>query len=123
MGFGTRIRDLRKAHGLTQVQLSGLIGITQGSLSAIEKGNTKELRAQTILELARHLGTSPEWLKTGKGSPGEPVTPDPDEAEALHLFRALPPSRREEWLRNGRFLLSESSQRPTKANPFPAKHR
>ena len=123
MTFGTRIRDLRKSLGLTQVQLSALCGITQGSLSAIEKGNTKELKAGTILELARHLGTSPEWLKTGRGSPGEPVTPDPDESEALHLFRALPPARREEWLRNGRFLLTESSAKPTKANPFPAKHR
>ncbi len=122
MKLGTRVRDLRKALGLTQVQLSRRAGITQGSLSSIENGETKELRAETILALAKHLGTSPEWIRTGIGPPTEPERPTPDESEALHLYRALPPSRREEWLRHGRFLLSESSTTPTKAHPF-AKHR
>ena len=122
MTFGTRIKGLRVARGLTQIQLSGRAGITQGSLSAIERGNTKGLKAGTILALAKALGTSPEWLQTGKGSPGEPVTPDPDEAEALHLFRALSPAIRAQWVSNGRWLLAEESTVPTKAQPF-TKHR
>ncbi len=120
--LGTRVRGLRKALGLTQVQLSRLAGITQGSLSSIENGDTKELRAETILALAKHLGTSPDWIRTGAGPPTEPERPTPDEAEALHLFRALPAERREEWLRHGRFLLSESASKPARAIPF-AKHR
>lgn len=118
MSFGTRIKGLRVARGLTQVQLSGRAGITQGSLSAIERGNTKGLKAGTILALAKSLGTSPQWLQTGKGSPGEPVTPDPDEAEALHLFRALPPHVRAKWLSNGRWLLAEEGQPASQADPF-----
>lgn len=126
MGTGKRIKDLRRSLGLTQVRLAGLVGITQGALSSIETGETHELKARTILKLARHLGTSPEFLKTGEGSPAESERPTPDEAEALHIFRALPEDRREEWLRSGRFLLSEASRHPTRANPFPhklTKHR
>ena len=122
MNLGGRIKTLRKALGLTQVQLAKTAAITQGSLSSIEQSDTKELKAGTILALAKALGTSPEWLKTGEGPPTEAERPTPDESEALHLFRALPPERRAEWLRHGRFLLSESTGKPSRAAPF-AKHR
>lgn len=118
MTLGKRIKDLRLTLGLTQVQLAGKAGVSQGSLSAIETGETVMLKAETILGLADALGTSPEWIQTGRGPPGESVRPDPDQAEALHIFRALSPAARAKWLSNGRWLLAEDSPKPSKAHPF-----
>ena len=54
------------------------------------------------------------------------MTPDPDEAEAYHILRAMSPATRSQWLSNGRWMLAEDSAKPSKANPFkttPAKTR
>lgn len=120
---GARIKDLRLSLGLTQQQLAKRAAITQGSLSSIERGSTKGLKADTIIALAKALGTNPQWLQTGKGAPGEALTPDPDEVEAIHILRALSPQARVRWLSNGRWMMAEESAKPTKANPFPAKVR
>lgn len=118
MSFGSRIRDLRVSLGLTQIQLSARAGITQGSLSSIERGDTKGMKSETILNLARALGTSPEYLQTGKGPLGGAAKLTADELAALQLFQAPSPASRAKWLSNGRWLLAEEATTPPKVALF-----
>ena len=52
--FASRLEALRLDRGLTQVQLSGLCGLTQPHLSALERG-AWEPRLETIVVLVRAL--------------------------------------------------------------------
>ena len=38
--FGERLRSLRLAHGYTQIQLAGLLGIDRSFIGNIERGST-----------------------------------------------------------------------------------
>lgn len=52
--IGQRIRKYRKAHGLSQNQLSEMVGISVTHLSHIETGNTK-LSLPVLVDIARVL--------------------------------------------------------------------
>jgi transcriptional regulator with XRE-family HTH domain len=60
--IGRRIKERREARGFTQEQLAAVSGVTQGTLSSLEKGRTKEPEASTILSVAAALKTSPYML-------------------------------------------------------------
>lgn len=62
MGIGEKIKSLRKQAGLTQMQLSKKAGIKQPTLSAIEKGDAKNLRATTVAGIAKALNISESLL-------------------------------------------------------------
>ena len=61
---GRRIRELR-GFDTTQGQFAHRIGVSQGYLSYIERGE-KEVGAETLLKISREFGRSLEWLLTGK---------------------------------------------------------
>jgi transcriptional regulator with XRE-family HTH domain len=61
---GRRIRELR-GFDLTQEEFALRIGISQGYLSYIERGE-KEVGAETLLRISRETGKSIEWLLTGE---------------------------------------------------------
>jgi DNA-binding transcriptional regulator YiaG len=64
--LGTRIRTLREAGGLTQMDLALAIGVTQAALSAWETGNSLNLKLQTFLRILDVLGVAePEYLIRG----------------------------------------------------------
>lgn len=73
--IGTRIRALRKARGMTMVQLAGLVDVSQSAVSQWESGRECPAR-DNLLRLARALGTNTGLLL------GEPRLP-PAEV-ALH---------------------------------------
>jgi len=63
MHLGARIKNLRKARGLTQKQLADKANIKQQALSAIErKGKTS---MDTLIKIAQILDTSPAALQYG----------------------------------------------------------
>lgn len=62
--IGQRIRELRGFY-MRQEELARRIGVSQGHLSRIERGE-KEIGAQILLNIARAFGKSIEWLLTGK---------------------------------------------------------
>jgi len=119
MTFGGRIKDLRKTAGLTQHQLAKLAGIAQSTLGDIESGATKHSYGPTAVRLAQALNVSPDWLSSGRGPMVRASGADPDESEALHIYRALPKAMREAWMASGRALLAQVG--PSIANPYPAK--
>lgn len=61
---GHRIRRLR-GFNMTQGELAERVGISQGHLSYIERGE-KEIGAEILLRISRQFGEPLEWLLTGK---------------------------------------------------------
>lgn len=62
---GRRIRELR-GFDLTQGELAGTLGVSQGHLSRMERGEV-EIGAEILLKIGREFGRSLEWLLTGEG--------------------------------------------------------
>ncbi|MBA2689638.1 MAG: helix-turn-helix transcriptional regulator [Burkholderiales bacterium] len=67
MTIGSRIKEVRKERGLSQVELANLAGVKQSSISELERGESKQPNAANLLKISRLLGVSPDWLIHGKG--------------------------------------------------------
>ena len=61
---GRRIRELR-GFDMTQAELALKIGVSQGYLSTVEKGQG-EVGVGVLLAISREFDKSIEWLLTGK---------------------------------------------------------
>ncbi|MNW32993.1 Antitoxin PezA [compost metagenome] len=59
--IGEKIKAFRKLHNLSQVEFSTALGISQGNLSEIEKGNSKP-SADTLIALRTKYGFDLNWL-------------------------------------------------------------
>ena len=85
--LGGRIKSLRLARGLAQPDLAARVGISQPSLSNIERNKTEKLRGDTLAGLCRELGVTPDVLLRGT------TTRNPEsvlhEAEIMGLWRQL----------------------------------
>lgn len=121
--MGKRVRALRKARGLTQVQLAKRAGVTQSAISDIERGDTTEMMGPTLSALCAALGTNPPWLLDGKGTPAAAIHADIDEGELLAVFRALPDNQRGALLTVARSMQAGSDPEPSHINPYPRKKR
>ena len=67
--IGARIRNTRKALGLTQVDLAKAVGLNQSTISDIE--NDAKFEATTLMAIARALLKSPQFIMTGKPEANE----------------------------------------------------
>lgn len=81
-----RLREMRKALGLTQRQLGDALGIRDSAISKIEKGENA-LTEQNIRAICREFNVSYEWLSTGRGEMFEdlPETLLSELAQQYHL--------------------------------------
>jgi len=61
---GDHIRRLRKSLGLTQIEFSKQIGISQGTLSDIEQGNCNP-SVETVLSIHERYGVTLHWILKG----------------------------------------------------------
>ena len=61
-----RIKEIRKALGMTLEQFGEAIGIKKSSLSLIENGINSPSE-QTIKSICREFNVSEDWLRTGEG--------------------------------------------------------
>ncbi len=59
--MGRRIRDLRKARGITQEQMAMSLGISASFMGHIERG-TRTASLETLVILCRVLQVSPAYL-------------------------------------------------------------
>lgn len=66
--FGARLKIFRKNKGITGIELARIIGISQGSLSDLERGKTNPSLG-TIQNLATKTDIDLVWLITGKEAP------------------------------------------------------
>lgn len=65
-----RVIQARRDAGLSQVELSRRVGVTQQSIQQLENGTVKSPRY--VLELAEALNVNPTWLRSGKGDKAPP---------------------------------------------------
>jgi tetratricopeptide (TPR) repeat protein len=74
-GLGRRVLDLRRRKGISQAELAPAAHISPAYLSLVEQGKRRPSPA-VIRGLAEQLGTTPEYLATGRA--GEPRTLEVD---------------------------------------------
>lgn len=65
-----RIRESRKAKGLSQKQLADAIGVTPSAISQYEIKSGTEPSLKNLSKIAKALDVSFEWLATGRGVKG-----------------------------------------------------
>lgn len=78
MSMGERLRGARTARKLSQMRLAAMAGVSQSTISDIERG--RNAGSTEAAKLAAVLGVSALWLSTGRGSrtddaPIRPVMP------------------------------------------------
>ena len=61
-----RIKELRKALGLNQMEFGKRIGVAPNTISTYENG-TRALSDAIIMLVCREFGVSETWLRTGAG--------------------------------------------------------
>lgn len=67
MELKDRIRKARRDAGLTQSELAGKVGVTQASISELERGQTKA--SVHLLKIAQACNVDPVWLSEGDSHP------------------------------------------------------
>ncbi|HRL22995.1 helix-turn-helix domain-containing protein [Alcaligenes sp. SDU_A2] len=63
--FSERLRHARLQRGLSQAELARLCNLSQSAISNYESGTRRD--AREILDLAKALNVSAQWLKSGLG--------------------------------------------------------
>lgn len=66
-----RIKELRKALGLTQQEFSDRIGVKRNTIAQYESGRNEPLDAVIAL-ICREFNVSEKWLRTGAGDMFQP---------------------------------------------------
>lgn len=62
MGMGERIKEMRKAKGLTQEELAQRLGLKDSAIAKYENGRVENIKRSTIAEMAKILECSPVYL-------------------------------------------------------------
>jgi transcriptional regulator with XRE-family HTH domain len=62
MTLGERILILRRRNHMTQRELAKEAGLNTNTIARLEQGNLKDLGGQSVVKLARALGTSTDYL-------------------------------------------------------------
>ena len=114
-----RLKKAREAAGLTQPELATRAGVSQGTIGNVEAGLRKQPRG--LLDIARALNVSPQWLATGTGPmrPGgdaSAASPQPPTLqEALHALALALRMTDEITLLQARPLLQRMAEQPEQA--------
>lgn len=61
-----RIRELRKALGLTQQEFADRLGVKRNTIAQYETGRNSPIEA-VITSICREFNVNEEWLRTGQG--------------------------------------------------------
>jgi len=66
--FGTRLKDIRKRRGLSQVELAARLGVHQSLISQYERGYLR-LHGALLVRLAQALDSTPDEILAVKTAP------------------------------------------------------
>ena len=92
-----KIKDLRKAKGLTLEQVASVVGVGKSTVRKWETGMIANMRRDKIAALAKALGTTPAylmgWKEDDKKIPLDKVELTEEEKRMLELFRRIPKER------------------------------
>lgn len=67
MNLGERIAAARKSAGLSKSELARRLGRSPSAATQWESGETKALKAESLIGIAQATGVRAEWLETGRG--------------------------------------------------------
>lgn len=73
MTFGNRLKELRKAKGLTQIEISKDINFSQSAITAYENGK-REPNFEVLQKLAAYFNVSTDYLLGKTDTLNPPVT-------------------------------------------------
>lgn len=109
--IGQRLSVLRKAKGLTQVDMAAALGVAQGLVSKYERGD-RLLHGELIVEFARLLGVSSDDILGITSRRAKPAAPAVDKTLARRLaqLQKLPRRDRDALLRTLDAFLAKSSR-------------
>jgi transcriptional regulator with XRE-family HTH domain len=96
-GMAQRIKTLRQEKGLTLEQVAEVVGVGKSTVRKWETGMIANMRRDKIADLAKALGTTPEYLmgwEEKKNSPSEPQLTE-GEQKMLELFRLIPEDKQQ----------------------------
>ena len=86
--IGVRLKSARKDRGLTLLELSQKVGLSEGNVQRYEAGNIANVSIAVLLKFASALYVPPEQLLGWKsGTDGEVLAPD--EESLLSKYRRL----------------------------------
>lgn len=108
MKINDRIKKVRNSLNLSQIEFAKRLGVTQPSLSDIEKGKTENIDGRNIKIICSEFNVNEDWLRTGKGTMfneanlelaellGEKINSLTDfQINAIKEFISLPPEHME----------------------------
>lgn len=86
-----RIKLRRLALNMTLLYIAECLGVKEATVQRYESGEIKNIKHETIVQLAEILKCSPAYLMGWQDSPSSinTTTISTDEAELLMLFKAL----------------------------------
>lgn len=119
--MGARIKALRLSKQLTQAKLAEKTGLKQNTISDLERGDSLEMKAETLQALCKELVTTPSYILHGVAD-GEAHEAQLQEAELVALFRELP-AQAQAALVNSARLLREAIPTNSAAQPIIQKRR
>lgn len=116
--LGSRIKELRKHKGLTQVELGNLSGIHHSNIGRIENKEVMP-QADVLLLIAKNLDTSVEWLLTGQTESSKnnsefrsvPLANIKDQSlhELSELFNQFTENEKKEVIQFAKFILYQKT--------------
>lgn len=80
MDLAARLIEARTEALLSPAELAHRIGVAPSAVYQVEKGESKSLKGETLVNISHELNVSPRWLLLGKGpkrlSQGVSMTPE-----------------------------------------------
>lgn len=105
--IGGRVQAMRERREWSQRELGNRAGLSQPTIANFERGRTLGGYDVTLAKIAKALGVSQEWLRTGKGNPIPTLDANSPEGEVQAIYRKLNPANRKTWLSLGRTLAAD----------------
>lgn len=111
MPFYIVLRNLRRQNDLTQKQLGNALGISESTVGMYERGK-REPDFKTLEAIADYFNVDMDYL-TGRSTiqkkyPFEPSLSVAESCPTIPIYNALNKAGKEEYLRYGRYLTSQS---------------
>jgi len=118
MMLKAKIKALRKKTGMNQKALAKKSSITQATISRIESGQVKTLKAPAMKRLASSLGVTVDYLadKSAKLTTDNIVVSDPVARKMVKIYRKLDAVKREQLASYAEFLHRPRMTKPKKIN-------
>lgn len=105
--MNARIRELRKALGLTQKAFAERIGLKQNAISYMEKENAT-VTEHNIKTICAQFSVNEDWLRTGEGKMFIEI--DRKQREFFDIFDHLSPALQDYLIKTAGDLLETQSE-------------